>query len=417
VTSQIGQYKILSELGAGGMGVVYRAMDVLLEREVALKLLRNEFAANPVVLERFRTEARMQARLSHPNIAQLYALVEEGGALCIVMEYVDGTALSRYMPLAWRKAVPVILQTLEGLDCAHRRGVLHRDIKPDNIVIDREGTVKVMDFGIAHALGSARLTREKSIIGTLEYMSPERIQGAKADQRSDIYSVGVLLFEMIAGRLPFMAETEYELLRQHVNVQPPRASQFAADVPPLLDDAIGKAMCKDLGGRFASCSEMAEALRTGCRAAGVDIHSVAEALNFRQTDPAAQPADEVARWCQRIEAMVAKGDFESAARLADTALNDHPGSIEIARWRDQLRKKVSQPPARPATAQTTEPELSETDKALRQVLLQILGAEATGEFAEAHSIAAAAMEARSENTLFQIAQAYLATRHGPSERA
>ena len=204
MTQQIGQYRVLSELGAGGMGVVYRAMDLLLEREVAIKRLRSEYAASPSVLERFRKEAQLQAKLNHPNIAQLYTLLQDGDSLCIVMEFIDGTVLRNFMPMPWPSAVPVVLQILEALDYAHRRGVLHRDIKPENIVIDREGTVKVMDFGIAHALGAARLTRERVVIGTLEYMPPERILNRDMDQRSDLYSVGVLLFEMLCGRLPFV---------------------------------------------------------------------------------------------------------------------------------------------------------------------------------------------------------------------
>ena len=213
---QIGQYRVLSELGTGGMGVVYRAVDVLLEREVAVKRLRSEYAANPSVLERFRKEAQLQAKLNHPNITQLYTLLQDGDSLCIVMELVDGTVLRNFMPMRWQSALPVILQILEALDYAHRRGVLHRDIKPENIVIDHEGTVKVMDFGIAHALGAARLTRERVVIGTLEYMPPERILNRAMDQRSDLYSVGVLLFEMLCGRLPFASESEYELLRAQV---------------------------------------------------------------------------------------------------------------------------------------------------------------------------------------------------------
>ena len=168
MTQQIGQYRVSAELGTGGMGVVYRAMDLLLEREVAIKRLRSEYAASPSVLERFRKEAQLQAKLNHPNIAQLYTLLQDGDTLCIVMEFIDGTVLRNFMPMPWESAVPVALQILEALDYAHRRGVLHRDIKPENIVIDREGTVKVMDFGIAHALGAARLTRERVVIGTLE---------------------------------------------------------------------------------------------------------------------------------------------------------------------------------------------------------------------------------------------------------
>ena len=138
-------------------------MDMLLEREVAIKRLRTEFAATSDFLERFRREAQLQAKLNHPNIAQLYTLLQDGENLCLVMELVDGTLLSKLMPMPWQHAVPVTLQVLEALDYAHRRGVLHRDIKPENIVVDHEGTIKVMDFGIAYAFGEARITRDRAM--------------------------------------------------------------------------------------------------------------------------------------------------------------------------------------------------------------------------------------------------------------
>jgi eukaryotic-like serine/threonine-protein kinase len=179
------------EWGTASAIEVYLAVDTVLDREVAIKKLRSEYAASATVIERFRREAKMQARLNHPNIAQLYTLVQHNNALCIVMEYVNGTALTRYMPMPWETATAALLPVLEALEYAHRRGVLHRDIKPDNIMIDHEGMVKIMDFGIAHVVDAARLTREKTIIGTLEYISPERVAGKEIDARSDIYSVGV----------------------------------------------------------------------------------------------------------------------------------------------------------------------------------------------------------------------------------
>ena len=151
MTQHIGQYRILGELGAGGMGIVYRALDTELQREVALKRLRSEFAASPEVLERFRNEAKLQGRLNHPNIAQLYSLVQTQDAFCIVMELVDGIVVKDLLPLRWDLALQVIGQALDGLGFAHSLGVLHRDIKPENILIDQRGTVKVMDFGIAYS--------------------------------------------------------------------------------------------------------------------------------------------------------------------------------------------------------------------------------------------------------------------------
>ena len=364
MSQQIGQYRILSELGTGGMGVVYRAMDLLLEREVAIKRLRSEFAASSSVMDRFRKEAQLQAKLNHPNIAQLYTLVQDGESLCIVMELVNGTVLRNFMPLPWQSALPVILQVLEALDYAHRRGVLHRDIKPENIVIDREGTVKVMDFGIAHALGAARMTRERVVIGTLEYMSPERVLNREMDERSDLYSVGILLFETICGRLPFVGESEYELLRNQVEAPPPPVSQFVAGVPEFVEAALRRAMEKDPRNRYASCVEMAAALRAGCETAGWQLQSVAAALHIQGGQEAAQ-----------------------GRRLST--------SPDLA---------------------TLNEVLSEEETALRQTLLRLIASEASGDLDEALTSLRGAMERHPDRTAFRIAEVYLRGAAGGGDR-
>jgi serine/threonine protein kinase/TPR repeat protein len=256
----LGQYEILSELGSGGMGVVYRALDIELQRTVALKRLRSEFAASPAVLERFRREAQLQGRLNHPNIAQLHSLAQTPDAFCIVMELIEGVALKALIPMSWQEAGPILLQVLDGLGYAHSQGVLHRDIKPENILIDRRGTAKVMDFGIAHAVGAQRLTREKALIGTIEYMPPERIQGGQVDNRSDIYSIGMVLFEVLTGRLPYSVTSEYEVMKWHVESAPPPLSHFI-QAPAALDEIVQKASAKRPEDRYASCEDMAAALR------------------------------------------------------------------------------------------------------------------------------------------------------------
>ena len=172
------QYKILSELGAGGMGIVYHGVDIMLEREVAIKKLRSEFSRTPDIAERFRREAKIQARLNHPNIAHLYSFFKDGDSFYIVMEFVDGTPFSRLTRMEWRQALVVFLEILEGLDYAHSLGVLHRDLKPDNIMAGPRGEVKIMDFGIAHVLGSVRQTQEQSLVGTLGYVCPEPLDRA-----------------------------------------------------------------------------------------------------------------------------------------------------------------------------------------------------------------------------------------------
>ena len=408
MSQQIGQYRILAELGTGGMGVVYRAVDVLLEREVAIKRLRSEYASNANVIERFRKEAQLQAKLNHPNIAQLYTLLQDGASLCIVMEYIDGTLLRNFMPMPWQSALPVVLQILEALDYAHRRGVLHRDIKPENVVIDHEGVVKVMDFGIAHALGAARLTRERVVIGTLEYMPPERILNKEMDQSSDLYSVGVLLFEMLCGRLPFVNESEYVLLRAQVEETAPPVGQFVSGVPEFVAEAVRRALEKDPHHRYASCAEMAATLRAGAAASGYQLLPVSEILSIKPRAEAEVPATERVRaLCDRIDGLIAGGNFDTAERIADTGLNEFPANADLATRREKARQAAGlRPPASRETMLPDDP-LSEEDIAMRQALLRLVALDATGDIGPATATLREAMAQFPDRTAFRIAEAYL----------
>jgi serine/threonine-protein kinase len=399
------------------MGVVYRAVDVLLEREVAIKRLRSEYASSANVMERFRKEAQLQAKLNHPNIAQLYTLLQDGDSLCIVMEFIDGTVLRNFMPMPWQSAVPVVLQILEALDYAHRRGVLHRDIKPENIVVDHEGVVKVMDFGIAHALGAARLTRERVVIGTLEYMPPERILNKEMDQSSDLYSVGTLLFEMLCGRLPFVSESEYELLRAQVEAAPPPVSQFVSGVPEFVEGAIRKALEKDPRNRYPSCAEMAAVLREGAAGVGYRLLPVSEMLAIKPHSAAGGPATgRVRSLCDRIDGLIQAGNYDTAERLADTGLNEYPANGDLAMRREKARQAAGR--RMPASRETIAPEepLSEDEIAIRQTLLRLVALDATGDIGPALAALQEAMARYPDRTAFRIAQAYLekkaASSHG-----
>src|SRR5215470_2034242 len=216
VGNTIGNYKILAQIGEGGMGAVYRGVDLMLEREVAIKVLRPELARQPQIVERFRAEAVTLAKLNHTNIATLHSFFRQGDDFFMVMEFVRGetldSVLRRCGGMTCEVAVPLFCQALEGIDHAHRLGIIHRDIKPANMMLTTgpsvpgavaTGIIKVMDFGIARVLGTARMTRQGNIIGTIEYMSPEAIQGQEVDLRTDIYSLGILLYELLTGRLPF----------------------------------------------------------------------------------------------------------------------------------------------------------------------------------------------------------------------
>jgi len=407
MNQQIGQYRILSELGAGGMGVVYRALDVLLDRPVAIKRLRSEYAASASVLDRFRKEAQLQAKLNHPNIAQLYTLLQDGDSLCIVMELIDGTVLRNFMPMPWQSALPVILQVLEALDYAHRRGVLHRDIKPENIVIDHEGTVKVMDFGIAHALGAARLTRERVVIGTLEYMSPERVLNREMDQRSDQYSVGVLLFEMLSGRLPFVSDNEYELLRAQVENQAPPVSEVVSGVPEFVVAAVRQALEKDPRNRYPTCAEMAAVLRDAAMSEGCQLQSVAETLRIQAVNAAAVGTSEMRDWCARIDGLIESGNFDTAERLADTGLNQFPASAELAQRREKARQAAMRRVSGAYDLSSLHEVISEDDRFLRRTLLRLVATEASEDQEQAAAALKEALDRYPDRTAFRIAEAYL----------
>jgi serine/threonine-protein kinase len=268
----VGNYRITQKIGEGGMGAVFKGIDLMLEREVAIKMLRPELASQPDVVERFRSEAITLAKLNHPNIATLYAFLRHGNDFFMVMEYVQGYTLDNLirrngaMPVD--HAVTLFCQALEGIGRAHKLGIVHRDIKPANVMLTSEdGSIKVMDFGIARVLGTARMTRQGNIVGTIEYMSPEAIKGEDADARTDIYSLGILLFEMLTGRLPFISDTEFGMMMAQIEQAPPPPTSFAPHVPMGIERAIMRALAKKAGARFQTASEFREALQTGLQTA------------------------------------------------------------------------------------------------------------------------------------------------------
>jgi serine/threonine protein kinase len=368
------QYKILSELGAGGMGIVYHGVDVMLEREVAIKKLRSEFSRTPDIAERFRREAKIQARLNHPNIAHLYSFFKDGDSFYIVMEFVDGIPFSKLMPMPWQQALVVFLEVLEGLEYAHSLGVLHRDLKPDNIMAGPRGEVKIMDFGIAHVLGSVRQTREQSIVGTLQYVCPELINSKEIGPASDIYSLGILLFEIVSGKLPFTAENDFALLHQHLEKDPPLLSTVAPDVPSFLDDAIFKAMRKAPEDRFASCREMADFLR---------IHAPELPAKAVHTD--------VSRSIRRIDSLLEGGEVDLAEMVVHQT---RPGSAS--------EKKVL---AAKSAVAGAEKQLERVGY-LRETLTHLRTLEASGNLEGAQALAREALDRYPRVTAFQIAHAH-----------
>jgi serine/threonine-protein kinase len=263
-----GRYEVKEILGAGGMGVVYRAFDRELQEPVAIKTLKPEaMAGGTVALDRFKQEIRLARRIAHRNVVRTYDLGEVNGMYYLTMEYVEGTSLKQLIVSRGRLPVAVTLtvgkQLCRALEVAHAEGIIHRDIKPQNIVVDPSGFLKVMDFGIARLANPPRgkgLTEAGISIGTPDYMSPEQLSGDDLDQRSDLYSAGVVLFECVTGRVPFEADTTWALVAKHLEENPPDPRSFNADVPEGLAAIILKAMAKDRQRRFASASEMHDAL-------------------------------------------------------------------------------------------------------------------------------------------------------------
>ena len=255
----IGNYKIVEKIGEGGMGAVFRGLDTMLEREVAIKMLRPELASQPDVLERFRTEAVTLAKLNHPNIATLYSFLRDGDDYFMVMEFVRGQTIDdlvrRFGAMTVDRAVPLLCQALDGIDHAHRMGIIHRDIKPANMMLTDSGSLKVMDFGIARVLGSARLTRQGNVVGTIEYMSPEAVRGLEVDARSDVYSLGILLYEMLTGRVPFDSDSEFEMMKAQVEQAPVPPRTFTTSIPIEVEQAIMRSLAKKPEARFQTAGE------------------------------------------------------------------------------------------------------------------------------------------------------------------
>jgi serine/threonine protein kinase/tetratricopeptide (TPR) repeat protein len=258
----IAHYKILEKLGEGGMGVVYKAHDTTLNRTIALKFLPDKVNKDETAKARFLQEAQAAAGLNHPNICTIFGVEEYDGKLFISMEYIEGGTLSEKIPFSKvDDAITIATQIGEALQEAHAKGIVHRDIKADNIMLTSKGQAKVMDFGLAKLKGSLKLTRTSSTVGTLGYMAPEQIQGGEVDYRSDIFSFGVLLFQMLTGKLPFRGEHEAAMVYSIVNEEPAPLTKYLPDLSPELERIIGRALEKVPEDRYQSVADMVSELR------------------------------------------------------------------------------------------------------------------------------------------------------------
>ncbi len=295
---RLGRYEVLAPLGAGGMGEVYRARDTELDRDVAMKVLPDGVAQDPARLERFEREAKAVARLSHPNIVDIYDYGHETGVAYAVTELLEGETLRERLgsaPVGWRTAATIGAEIADGLVAAHGRGVVHRDLKPANIFLTSDGRVKILDFGLARLAEPARseeetealestLTSDGAVIGTVGYMSPEQVRGQPADHRSDIFSLGCVLYEMVGGRRAFDAASSADTMAAILTEEPLELSALGTEVPPHLERAIHRCLEKAPDSRFQSAADLAFVLRTALAESGV-----------RQPDLTAPPKDRRAR--------------------------------------------------------------------------------------------------------------------------
>jgi predicted ATPase/tRNA A-37 threonylcarbamoyl transferase component Bud32 len=277
-TTFAGRYEIIESLGTGGMGKVYRAYDNKIKEEIALKLLKPEIATNKKTIERFSNEIRLSRRITHKNVCRMHDLNEHRETQYITMEYVPGEDLKslirRVGHLPPGKAISIGKQICEGLTEAHAFGVIHRDLKPQNIMIDKSGNAKIMDFGIARSLRAEGITGEGTIIGTPEYMSPEQVEGKETDQHSDIYSLGVVLYEMLTGKVPFEGENTFSIALKHKDETPPHPREFNPELSPELSAVILKCMAKEKEKRYQSPQELLkdlDALEKGTEVRAAEI--------------------------------------------------------------------------------------------------------------------------------------------------
>ncbi|MBN8191510.1 Stk1 family PASTA domain-containing Ser/Thr kinase [Bacillus sp. NTK074B] len=255
-----GRYRIIKLIGGGGMANVYLAHDVILDREVAIKMLRIDFANEEEFIKRFQREAQSATSLAHPNIVSIYDVGEEDDLYYIVMEYVHGMTLKQYIqqhsPVNVDKAIDIMRQLTLAMSHAHQNHIVHRDIKPHNILLDEEGNVKITDFGIAMALSATSITQTNSVLGSVHYLSPEQARGGMATKKSDIYSLGIVMFELLTGRLPFSGESAVSIALKHLQSETPSLKRWNPTIPQSVENIVLKATAKDPFRRYESLEEM-----------------------------------------------------------------------------------------------------------------------------------------------------------------
>src|SRR5580765_7026544 len=273
----IGKYRVVAKLGRGGMGTVYRAVDETLDRDVAIKILNPEFADSDV-MKRFRAEASMLAKLNHPAIATIYELHRSDEDLLMVMEFVPGESLDQFVqrngPVEPERAAYLLAQVLDAIGHAHAAGIIHRDLKPSNVMVTERGAVKIMDFGIARVRGAEHMTTDGYMMGTPAYMSPEQVLCQDVDGRSDLYSVGVMFYRLLTGKLPFEADTAIGMVQKQISDMPTPARLHRADLPTWAVAIVDRALAKSPADRYQTAEELRKALLDAIHDAAVEAKTL-----------------------------------------------------------------------------------------------------------------------------------------------
>ncbi|KRT75806.1 MAG: serine/threonine protein kinase, protein kinase, partial [Armatimonadetes bacterium CSP1-3] len=321
------RYRIDAKLGEGGMGVVYRAHDNLLQRPVAIKTLSPAlFGAEGA--RRLIREAQSAAKLNHPHIVSIFDAVEEGGQFAIVMELVEGQTLRELLPMPVPRLIEMAIQVLQGLEYAHAQGIVHRDIKPENVIITKEGTAKLMDFGLARSEGRSRLTQTGMVVGTVAYLAPEQALGGQVDGRSDLYALGAVLYEAVAGRPPFESEDPISVITQHINVPPVAPHWHNPGVPVALENVILKLLAKDPARRYQSAREVADALGAVRAGVGTAAAALGEAPMGAQAEKLTGP--ELAERLGRSPLVGREGELERLKELVDRVIAGQGGVVLVS---------------------------------------------------------------------------------------
>ncbi|MBQ7149123.1 MAG: Stk1 family PASTA domain-containing Ser/Thr kinase [Pseudobutyrivibrio sp.] len=314
------RYEIIDRVGSGGMSDVYRAKDHILGREVAIKILKQEFSEDATFVAKFRTEAQSAAGLEHPNIVNIYDVGSENGMYFIVMEYVEGITLKTYIEkkgqLNFKEAISIAIQVGRGIEAAHQKGIIHRDIKPQNIIISTEGKVKVTDFGIARAASSN--TIHADVMGSVHYSSPEQARNGFVDGKSDIYSLGIVMYEMVTGRVPFDGDNTVAIAIQHLQEEMIAPSAYAPDLPVSLEKIIMKATMKKADRRYATISDLLVDLKKALVSPNEDFVTIVESdLGKTQVMRKPTPEQEESLTKRAAEALTFEDEYDDEEEYYD----------------------------------------------------------------------------------------------------